>query len=108
MSQINAINMLRTAQQLNKQDVQQNAGTVQAEQFSDNGDKLSLTKSISDTSAVLNTLKTNDEYMFDEDLDRLVVKIVNSDTKEIVRQLPTEESLLLYRRMSEMLGKLFG
>ena len=41
-------------------------------------------------------------------LGKLVVKIINSDTKELVRQIPTEEALALSKRMQDVLKVMYG
>ena len=48
------------------------------------------------------------QFQVDEDLGKLVVKIINSDTRELVRQIPTEEALALSKRMQDVLKVMYG
>lgn len=45
-------------------------------------------------------------YEIDESVDRLVTKIVDRETNEVVRQIPSEETLRAIRRMREFIGLL--
>jgi flagellar protein FlaG len=79
------------------------------EHSSDRADRLSVSEAVKNINSALGTLKREERHLnVDEDLGRLVVKIINSDTKEIVRQIPTEETLDLSKRMQELVGLLFG
>jgi flagellar protein FlaG len=46
----------------------------------------------------------NRQFFVEEDLDQMVVQIMNTDTKELVRQIPTEEALLLAKKLQDMMG----
>ncbi len=43
-------------------------------------------------------------YEYDDDLDRPIMKLVDTKTKEVVTQLPTEEILNIARNIREMVG----
>lgn len=44
------------------------------------------------------------EYSIDEVTKREVVKVIDKDTKEVIRQFPPEEILNMLQKMYEMLG----
>jgi flagellar protein FlaG len=44
------------------------------------------------------------QYFVEEDLDKMVMQIVNADTKELVRQIPTEEALLLSKKLQDIMA----
>ncbi len=46
------------------------------------------------------------EYSVDEATKREVVKVIDKDTKEVIRQFPPEEILNMLQKMYEMLGVL--
>lgn len=46
------------------------------------------------------------EYSIDEKTNREVVKVIDKDTKEVIRQFPPEEILTMLQKMYEMLGVL--
>jgi flagellar protein FlaG len=48
------------------------------------------------------------QFYVDEDLGRLVVRIIRSDTKELIRQIPAEEALALSKRMRDMVSVMYG
>ncbi|MDR2104231.1 MAG: flagellar protein FlaG [Deferribacteraceae bacterium] len=47
-------------------------------------------------------------FNVDEVLDRLVVKIIDSNTDEVIHQIPSEESLALSKKRIEINKLLFG
>nr|CRH07716.1 putative Flagellar protein FlaG-like protein [Candidatus Magnetococcus massalia] len=47
---------------------------------------------------------TSRRFSVDKDSERLVVRVVNRDTDEVVRQIPNEEMLSLSRRMRQLRG----
>lgn len=44
------------------------------------------------------------EYFIDEKTNREVVKVIDKDTEEVIRQFPPEEILNMLQKMYEMLG----
>lgn len=44
----------------------------------------------------------------DEELSQVVLKVVNRDNEETIRQIPTEEVLELMKRMKELSEEFFG
>lgn len=46
------------------------------------------------------------QFEIDEDSDRVVVKIIDQTTKEVVRQMPTEEALEMAKAIDKMQGLL--
>lgn len=58
---------------------------------------------------IRDVLQTSDQRLdieVDPDLHRVVVKIVNRDTNEVIRQIPIQEALDLEKRLSEQKGLL--
>ena len=47
------------------------------------------------------------EFKLDEDSETMVVQVTDSETKEVVRQIPSEEFLQLAQRLEEFRGLLF-
>lgn len=48
----------------------------------------------------------NLQFSVDQDLNAVIVKVVDGDTKEVIRQIPSEEAVRLARSMDKPLGKL--
>jgi flagellar protein FlaG len=47
-------------------------------------------------------------FNVDEVLDRLVVKIVDTETNEVIHQIPSEDSLALSKKRIEINELIFG
>lgn len=60
-------------------------------------------KQINDT---LKKLSQNLEFSLDEDTDRPVVKVVDQQTKTVIRQIPTEEALEIAKALDRVQGLL--
>lgn len=54
-----------------------------------------------------NYFKTHLNFSKDESTGITVVKIINSETEEIIRQIPSEEILKIASKMQEVIGVLF-
>ena len=46
------------------------------------------------------------EFEIDEESKDLVVKIIDRDTREVVRQMPTKEALEMAKSIDKMMGRL--
>ncbi|MFA9461488.1 flagellar protein FlaG [Thiohalorhabdus methylotrophus] len=52
----------------------------------------------------LDKLRFNLNFSIDREVDELVVKVVDPDTREVVREIPPEEMRELAKRMEEVTG----
>jgi flagellar protein FlaG len=48
------------------------------------------------------------QFLVDKDADKTVVKVVDMDTDEVIRQFPPESILELSKKMSEINGNIFN
>jgi len=58
---------------------------------------------------IRDAMRTSDQRLeieVDPDLHRVIVKIINGDTNEVIRQIPIQEALDLEKRLSEQKGLL--
>jgi flagellar protein FlaG len=46
-------------------------------------------------------------FSIDDNSGRTVVRVVDTETDEVIRQIPTEEMLTVIRNISEIAGKIF-
>lgn len=60
-------------------------------------------KQINDT---LQKLSQNLEFSLDSDVDRPIVKVVDQQTKEVIRQIPSEEALEIAKALDRVQGLL--
>lgn len=64
----------------------------------------SLQKGVNDINKFVQTFNKDINFSVDEDTGRLVVKVVDKETKEVIKQIPSEEAL----RLADSLEKLQG
>jgi len=48
--------------------------------------------------------KTSCQFQYHEDTNRVSIKVIDKDTEEVIREIPSEEALELIQRMWEMAG----
>lgn len=65
-------------------------------------------QAVKDIRKVVNSVASDLQFSVDKDSGRTVVKIVDSKTKEVIRQIPGEEVLALRRALDKMKGMLFS
>ena len=71
--------------------------------------KLDIDEAVRDINESLQMLRRHESsFSVDEELDRIIIRTINADTKELIRQIPTEDALRLSKKMREMVGLLFG
>jgi len=58
------------------------------------------------TNNMLSQLNIKLDYQEDDKLDEMIVKVMNKETDELIRQIPAEEMLELAKKMEEMTGML--
>lgn len=74
-----------------------------------NIDSYEVTEAVKIVNDSLKALSKDErQFAVDDELGRLVVKIINSDTSELVRQIPSEEVLNLSKKMVEITKLLYG
>lgn len=57
-----------------------------------------LQKTVDNLNGYAQNLKRNLQFSVDKDLDRTVIRVVDTDTKQVIRQIPSEEMLAIARR----------
>ncbi len=69
----------------------------------------SVSKAVKIVNETLGTLRRDESHFsVDDELGKLVVRIINTDTKELIRQIPSEEVLNLSKKMVEITKLLYG
>jgi flagellar protein FlaG len=66
----------------------------------------SLSADFAELSDTLSETWLNVEYSLDKDTHKIVTKVVNRDTGEVIRQMPTEEMLQVTRTLTKLQGLL--
>ncbi len=68
--------------------------------------KNALDMAVEKLNEAMDYTRTKHRFIIDEDLDRPIVEIINSETNEVIRQIPTEEAVELSKHIGEMIGLL--
>jgi flagellar protein FlaG len=69
--------------------------------------KKELQKIIEELNKALNPLNTSLKFQFNDKIDFLTVKVVDTKTNETIREFPPKEALKLMEKMREIVGMLF-
>ncbi|HEY4707122.1 MAG TPA: flagellar protein FlaG [Thermodesulfobacteriota bacterium] len=67
-----------------------------------------LEKAATDVQIILKRLNTELRFEVDSALKEVLVKIVDPDTGEVIRHIPSEEVVALRKKMKELVGILYG
>jgi len=67
-----------------------------------------LTQVVESLNSIVQTMKRNISFDVDKDSGRVVISVSDSDTKELIRQIPSEDALKLLKRMDAAVGLLFS
>ena len=66
-----------------------------------------LTGAIDQLNGYLEATQRGLHFSIDDDSGRTIVRVVDMETDEVIRQIPSEEMLALIRHFSEVTGKIF-
>lgn len=114
---MNATSMVSTTTQpANTQQVNQNQQAAIAEKQSQAAEAQEAQKltaeEVQDVVDKLNDFmqgqQRNLNFSVDKDTDNLVVKVMDTQTEEVIRQFPSEETLKLAKHIEGMLGLIFN
>ncbi|KAB8060884.1 flagellar protein FlaG [Janthinobacterium violaceinigrum] len=81
-------------------------GTVASQQASREPSREQLDKAVSDLNQSSQMKTQGLEFSIDEDSQRTVVKVIDQETKEVLRQIPTKEALELSKTFDSAKGSL--
>lgn len=79
-----------------KQALQEDAGKI----------KDQLKEAVKEVNNFLKPMKTSIQFVLHEELGEYYVKVVNEDTKEVIREIPPKKMLDMYAAMAELIGLL--
>ncbi|WP_219114743.1 flagellar protein FlaG [Janthinobacterium sp. UMAB-56] len=83
-------------------------GTVAPQQASDEPSREQLNKAVSELNQSSKMKTQGIEFSIDEDSQRTVVKVIDQETKEVLRQIPTKEALELAKAFDSVKGSLIS
>lgn len=67
-----------------------------------------LDKAATDVQIIIKRLNTELRFEVDGTLKEVLVKIVDPDTGEVIRHIPSEEVVALRKKLKELVGILYG
>lgn len=71
------------------------------------GEQQAVDKVVSSLNEMVQNLHRNLQFSVDEESGDTIIKVVDSETNEVVRQIPSEEIVRLRQRMRDAAGGLF-
>lgn len=83
-------------------------GTVVPQQASKESNREQLDKAVSALNQSSQMKTQGIEFSIDEDSQRTVVKVIDQETKEVLRQIPTREALELAKTFDSTKGSLIS
>ncbi|CAG8867926.1 hypothetical protein PS627_02687 [Pseudomonas fluorescens] len=101
---------LRTAEQVGDKPVARLAETPrdsEKTELSSVDDVDKVKSAVSDIEQFLNSTRRNLQFSTDEESGKIVVKVIASDSGELIRQLPSEEALRIANNLSDVNSILF-
>ena len=87
--------------------LQTDAAGANSENKSVEDEKKEIDTAVENVNDFFQTVNRTLEFKLDEDSETMVVQVTDSKTKEVVRQIPSEEFLQLAQRLEEFRGLLF-
>jgi len=84
------------------------ATTPQASVEIDNISRDQVEDAVQQIEQFTQTLSQNLKFSIDEDTGKTVVKIVDTQTQEVIRQIPSEEAITIARTLGKIQGVLFN
>jgi flagellar protein FlaG len=69
--------------------------------------KKKLQKVVEELNKALNPMNTSLKFQFNDKIDFLTVKVIDTKTNETIREFPPKEALKLMEKMREIVGMLF-
>lgn len=70
-------------------------------------DEKPLEEMVSDLNALVRNMHRELRFSVDEDSGETVIKVIDRETDEVVRQIPSEELMRLRKRLEEAAGVIF-
>lgn len=69
-------------------------------------DKKRLLSLIDDTNNKLKSIRRRCEYSYNEEVHRVAIKVIDSDTDKVIKEIPPEEALEAIQKIREVAGLL--
>jgi flagellar protein FlaG len=74
--------------------------------FSNVNSNEDITKIVDDLNEAINHMNERISFSYDENTNRIVVRVLDRDTNEVVREIPSKEALKLLEHLRDFVGML--
>jgi len=91
----------------NRAKTEEKETTSPRENLTENVTKEDVDKAINEIKQQMDVVGREINFSVDEDLNIVIIKVINKDTEEVVRQIPTEEVVEIARNIEENKGLIF-
>lgn len=81
-------------------------GTVEAKKPADSAELKEVKQAVSDINKAMQFMSRQLEFSVDTDSDRTIVKVIDQQTREVIRQMPTKEALEIGKALEKAQGLL--
>lgn len=82
--------------------------TVHGQKDENNSSSDQIQKAVDQIEKFTQTLARNLTFSIDEDTGKTIVKVTDTQTKEVIRQIPSEEVISIARALGKIQGSLFN
>ncbi len=86
---------------------QEDKASAGSQQKKDELNSQRLKSAVNQANSKMKITRTGCEFVYHEETNRVSIKVYDKDTKEVLREIPPEESLEMLEKMWEIAGLLF-
>lgn len=83
-----------------------NVGGAQTQGLPVKGSNDMLKEAIADANKKLTFGNNECEFRYHEEINRVSIKVINRQTKEVIREIPSQETIEMLQKLQEMTGLL--
>lgn len=83
-----------------------NVGGTQTQEVQVKGSKDMLKDAIAEANKKLTFGNNECEFRYHEEINRVSIKVINRQTKEVIREIPSQETIEMLQKLQEMTGLL--
>lgn len=81
-------------------------GTAEANKAADSSELKDVKQAVSEINKAMQFMSRELEFSVDTDSDRTIVKVIDQQTREVIRQMPTKEALEIGKALEKAQGLL--
>lgn len=81
-------------------------GTAETKKQADSAELKDVKQAVSDINKAMQFMSRQLEFSVDTDSDRTIVKVIDQQTREVIRQMPTKEALEIGKALEKAQGLL--